>query len=255
MGLETAFEVGRLFLPLKTIADQFSLAQKDLFVRLPALRAYWPMSVAKSASSIADHSGASVHLLKTGNPTLGFDGNAYIQLGVATDYMYSTLSGFEFTGTETWVDSSIRGLTVGGWFWADATPALNGGLITKDAPNPQRGFALVWNTTNSPLFLVSLSGTTAILATHQVQSLNTWHFIVGRFTPGGEIAIFVNGVKVTNTTSIPASINISTQNFEIGRYIGDDSRILEGRARDLFICSAALSDATLSNLYQASLPA
>lgn len=255
MSLEAAFEVGRLFLPLKTIADQLSLAQKDLFIRLPALRAYWPMSIAKSASSIADHSGASVHLLKTGSPTLDFDGNAYVQLGVATDFLYSSLGGFEFTGTESWVGSSIRGLTVGGWFKIDATPGTNSGLISKDAPSVQRGFTLYWTTTDNPSFFLSGDGSAGVGISYSPLPLNTWHFIVGRFTPSTEIAVLVNNDKVTNTTSIPAAINVSTQNFEIGRYYNDNNRIIEGKTRDVFICAAALSDATLSDLYQASLPA
>lgn len=255
MSLEAAFEVGRLYLPLKTIADQFSLDQKDLFVRLPALRAYWPMSAVNYLGRAIDHSNASVFLQRQGAPTYGFDGNAYAQLGVANDFLYTASSELDFTGTEAWIDSGIRGLTLGGWFKIDATPGANSGLISKHKASPQYGFDLYWTTANAPTVYLSGNGTTGVTVAHTTKLIETWYFIVARFTPSTELAIFVNTDKVTNITSIPASVNVSTQNFEIGRDNDDNARIIEGKARDVFICAAALSDATLSALYQASMPA
>lgn len=255
MSLEAAFEVGRLYLPLKTIADQFSLAQKDLFIRLPALRGYWPMSAVNYLGRAIDHSNASVNLQRTGAPTYNFDGNAYVQLGVATDFLYTASGELDFTGTEAWVDSSLRGLTVGGWFWVDSTPVAFAGLISKYAPTPQRGFTLYWTSTNDPAFHVSSDGQPGVGIQGSARSIQTWHFIVARFTPSAEVALFVDGDKITNTTAIPASVYVSSQNFEIGRFDNDNGYIIEGKARDVFVCAAALSDATLSDLYQASLPA
>lgn len=255
MSLEAAFEVGRLFLPLKTIADQFAVAQKDLFIRLPALRGYWPMSVVDYIGGAVDHSGGSVNLQRTGDPDYGYDGNAYVQLGVATDFLYGATAMLNFTGTEAWVDSGIQGLTVGGWFWVDSSPGVDSGFVSKFGGAAQYGFVLNWLATNAPRFMVSGNGTTTTSVTYSPRSLDTWHFVVGRFTPGAELAIFVNGDKVTNTSSIPASINVSTQNFEVGRYFNDNARVIEGRARDVFICAVALPDATLTQLHRASMPA
>lgn len=255
MSLEAAFEVGRLFLPLKTIADQFSLAQKDLFIRLPGLRGYWPMSAVNYLGRAIDHSNASVNLQRTGAPTYAFDGNAYVQLGVATDFLHTASGELDFTGTEAWIDSGIRGLTFGGWFWIDVIPVAASGLISKHGVAPQYGFTLIVSTAGSPQVYISSNGTNNWTVVHSPLTINTWHFIVARFTPSTELAVFVNDAKVVNTTTIPAAINVSTQNFEIGRYSNDNSRIIEGRARDVFICASALSDATLSDLYQASLPA
>jgi len=255
MSFATAFEVGRLYLPLKTIADQFTLAQKDLFIRLPGLRGYWPMSIVNSAGVAIDHSGASSDLLRTGSPLFDYDGNAYVQLGVATDFLYTTAPTLGITGTEAWIDSGLRGLTIGGWFWVDSTPAASSGLISKDAPATERGYVLYWTPANNPSFYVSVDGTAGALISYSARPLNTWTFIVGRFTPGAEVAIFVNADKATNTTSIPASINVSTQNFEVGRDFNSDGSIIQGRARDVFVCATALSDQTITDLYRASMPA
>jgi len=255
MSYETAFEVGRLFLPLKTIADAINPVERDPFIHLPALRAYWPMSIVRSTGAAEDHAGTSVGLLRQGGPLYGFDGNAYIELGISNGYMATASSALNITGTEAWIASSLRGLTIGGWFMVDSTPGLDSGLITKDATGPQRGFALLWETVNRPTFFVSGNGTSGPSIAYSTLLLDTWYFIVGRFTPSTEVAIFVNGTKLANTTSIPAAINVSTQNFEVGRYFNSDSRIIEGKARDVFVCTAALSDETLSDLYQATRPA
>ena len=255
MSYEIAFEVGRLFLPLKAIADAVSPVERDPFIHLPGLRGYWPMSIVNSAGVAIDHAGASADLLRTGAPTYGYDGNAYVQLGVATDFLYNTAPVLGITGTEAWIASSLRGLTIGGWFLADSTPTTISGLISKDGPDPQRGYILSWSATNVPGFSLSGNGSTTVGVSYSDRSLDTWYFIVGRFTPSAEVAIFVNGDKAINTTSIPAAINVSTQNFEVGRYFNDNNRIIEGRARDVFVCAAALSDETLSALYQATRPA
>lgn len=255
MSLEAAFEIGRLYLPLKNIADQFSLTHKDLFIRLPGLRGYWPMSAVNSTGAAIDHSNASVSLIRQGSPTYNFDGNAFVQLGVANDYLKEPTSIISITGTEAWIASGLRGMTVGGWFWVDSTPGIVSGLISKDAPDPERGFALSWDATNAPGMSMSGNGSTIVGVSYSVLPLNTWNFIVGRFTPSAELALLVNGNKVTNTTSIPASINVSTQDFEVGRFYNDNNRILEGRFRDDFICATALPDATIAELYRGSMPA
>lgn len=255
MSYETAFEVGRLFLPLKTIADAINPVERDPFIHLPALRGYWPMSTVTRLGDAVDHSNVSTNLLPVGSPLFNFDGNAYIQLGVGNDYLITTTPDFSITGTEAWIASSLRGLTIGGWFWVDTSSGLDRGLITKDVVSPNRGYLLYWDSIDRPGFFASGDGTAGVGVLAPVQALNEWHFLVGRFTPGGEVAVFVNGNKTANTTSIPAAINVSTQNFEVGRYYNDNNRIIEGRARDVFICAAALSDETLSDLYQATRPA
>ncbi len=254
MSADTALEVGRLYAPIKQIADILSQAQVDTFMQLPGLRGYWPMSAVNYIGRAVDHSNASVNLQRSGSPTYNYDGNAYVQLGIANDFLYASTSELNFTGTESWVASGIRGLTVGGWFKIDATPGTNSGLISKDAPSVQRGFTLYWTTTNNPSFFLSGDGTTGAGISYSPRSLSTWYFIVGRFTPGAEIAIFVNADKVTNTTSIPAAINVSSQDFEIGRYYNDNNRIIEGKVRDNFICAAVLPDELIEEIYNASAP-
>jgi len=254
MSLDTALEVGRLYAPIKQIADMLSQAQVDTFVQLPGLRGYWPMSAVNSSGAAVDLGNASVNLLRQGSPLFSYDGNAYIQLGVANDYLSTSLSDLNITGTEAWIDPSIRGLTIGGWFWVDDATVDPRGLISKFGASPQYGFSLTWTEVNQPRFMISGNGTTVALVNYSVRLVSTWYFIVGRFTPSTEVAIFVNDDKVINTTTIPASINVSTQSFEVGRYFNNNDNIVEGRARDVFVCTAALPDSLIEKIREASAP-
>lgn len=253
MSSESAVEIGRLFLPIQAIANVLTAAQKDLFVRLPGLLVYYPCGIRGGSGELVEHGGFGVDLLPTGISPTGYDGNAYVHLGDGTNYLSRSGLG-EVTGLETWIAPGLRGLTLGGWFQADEVPVTaNRGMVAKDGPIPERGYGLAWQTDGSVAAFVSGTGSN-LLAVADTVDYGVWHFIVCRFTPSTEIALFVNGVKSTNTSAIPASINVSTSNFELGRYQNDDARTFHGRARDVFVCAAALSDALIEEIRLSSVP-
>lgn len=253
MSASTNFEIARLGVPLQQIADTLSASQKDLFVRLPGLLAYWPMGIRGLTGNVLDHSGAGRSLFETGVCPTGYDGNAFVHLGNGTNFL-DGLNTFGVDGLETFISSSIRGLTMGGWFMIDSSPTTPSGLISKDGATPDRGYLLGWLTTDQPIFLVSGTGAAINSVTAPVSTLSVWHFLVGRYTPSTEVAVFVDGDKTVTTTAIPASLNISAQAFEIGRYLNDNNRIIHGKIRDLFICAAALSDAQIEEIRVTSTP-
>lgn len=253
MSEQSAFEVGRLFEPIKRIADTLSSSQKDVFVRLPGLISYWPMGIRDIGGNVRDHSGAGSTLSETGSCPVGYDGNSFSHLGNGTNYLAAG-SGFGVTGLETWISSSIRGLTVGGWFMTDSVPASLVGILTKWGLAPQRGYALEWLSTNQARFVISSTGGNAFFQDSAAGAASVWNFVVGRFIPSNEVAVFLNGDKSVNTTAIPASIFVSTQAFEIGRIEGDNTLIYHGKARDVFVCASALSDALIEEIRVTSVP-
>lgn len=253
MSKESAFEVGRLYQPIKAIADTLVASQKDVFVILPGLAGYYPMGIRNQSGHEVEHSGTGVNLIQQGTCPTAYDGNSFVHLGSGTNYLFGS-SLYGITGLETWITPSLRGLTVGGWFMADSTPAVGGGLISKDVVTPNRGYALAWFTANDPFFLTSGNGTAIQVVSAPAQSLGVWHFIVGRFIPSTEIAVFVDGDKTVNITAIPVSLNVSTQAFEVGRYFNDNTRVFHGKARDVFVCAAALSDALIEQIRVTSTP-
>lgn len=248
-------EIGRLWLQLKRIADAMVAPAREPFVNLPGLRGYWPMSIVDFLGNAKDHSAASSDLARAGAPQFGYDGsNAYAQCGVGNDYLQGSTSAQTITGLETWIEPTLRGLTLGGWFNIDSLPVSASGFITKDGGSPQRSYSLVLFSTGDASFNVSGNGLTVQSVNLATGSILVWRFIAARFTPSTEIAVFVDGTKVVNTTSIPASLFVSTQPFEIGRYLNQDARIAHIKIRDPFLCQAILTDAQIESLRLSSLP-
>lgn len=253
MGVETAFEVGRLYQPIKAISDILTSSREDIFTNLPGIEGHYPMSVVNSTGRAISDTGAGSPLIQTGLVPVGYDGNSYRQLGNGTNYL-SAVGVYGLTGTETFISSSIRGFTIGGWFWLDSVPTSTSGLISRSAVIPQLGYELKINSLREAKFLISNDGTALVQVDGPLISLTEWHFIVARFIPSVEIAMFVDGVKLVETSGIPSSCFVSSGQFEVARLHGSDTQILTVKCRDVFICWSALSDALISTIRTATAP-
>lgn len=247
-------EIGRLYLPIKQIADALVPQEREPFINLPGLRGYWPMSVVDYTGKAKDHSGASSDLSRVGSPTFGFDGNSYVQCGAGNDFLTGFTSQQQITGTEAWIDPAIRGLTLGCWVNVTTGPVTTEGLITRWGGATIKSYLLYFVSGGALRFGVSVDGTASTLVQSGVLTVGQWFFVAGRFIPSTEIAIFVNGVKVVNTTSVPATLFAGTSVFELGRYLSNNAFILHGKMRDAFLCQAVLADAQIENLRLSSLP-
>lgn len=253
MSADTAFEVGRLYLPLRQIADVLTATGHGVIDVLPGLEQYWTGGTRRFNGQVAEHGGGGTALTEVGSIPTGYDGNAYFHVGNGVNY--GTLStGGGISGLETWIDPTLRGLTVGGWFMVDALPAVAGGLISKSAETPDRGYALIVTSTPQYIFLVSGNGAAAFQAISPTSTISVWRFVVGRFIPSTEVAIFVDGDKTIFTAAIPASLNVSAQAFELGRYFALDAYIAHAKMRDVFVCAAALSDTLIEEVRKATTP-
>ncbi len=250
---EVAFEVGRLYPLIKTIADVMSASRQDIFIQLPGLMAYYPMSLTAAGGTAINHSGAGGPLTQVGTVPIGYDGNAYRRLGVGTDYLSGT-GLYGLTGTETFIDSSIRGFTIGGWFQVVSVPATNAGLMSKESLSPGRGYSLKVRSGGDFAFQISSDGTATIQAISSSFSIGQWRFIVGRFMPSVEVAVFVDVEKTVITASVYAAVNASAQAFEVGRFIADNTKIVDGLCRDVFVCASALTDEQIEALRLATMP-
>jgi len=253
LSKESAFEVGRLYAPIKAIADTLVASQKDVFVRLPALVGYWPMGM-RAAGTVTDHTGNGFTLTQTGTNPVGYDGNSFSHLGNGTNYVSNSSAQLGLSGLETWVSSSIRGLTIGGWFMVDSLPASQGGLAGKFGVITDYGYALVVLASGAIQTIISANGSNVFSVSSPVAPTGQWIFLAGRFIPSTELAVFVDADKSVNTTAIPASINFSSQDFEVGRFANSNPFIAHTKARDVFICASALSDALIEEIRVTSTP-
>lgn len=140
----------------------------------------------------------------------------------------------------------INGLTVGGWFQMTSGDTLMS--VWLSAAN------FCWRLFvkgSVPTFYVSGNGSSSINVAATAITAGQWNHVIGRYTPSSQIAIFLNGVKTVNTTSVPASLFNASANFAIG---GNSAggELLTGKASLCFLCHEPLADEQITILYQMS---
>jgi len=223
------------------------------FLPLTGLRCFYPMAGVGSGGAAYDLSGLARTLTYNGNPTYNYTTYLapYIDLDGTGDYLdRADEAPFDILGTETIIASAVRGLTMGGYFWAD-TLTPNDYLISKsNSATNNRSYALYLSAGPTLNGFISLNG---VAVTSQAASttfdLNEWHFAVLRFVPSNSVDIYLDGAKDSNVAAIPASIFNSNTSFMIGGS-NVNTNLLDGRAALCFLCAAALSDAHISSIFQ-----
>ena len=225
----------------------------NYYLSLPGLRGFWPMSAFSDTGAALDQSGNVRTLTYNGNisysytgvaPFSGFDGTG--------DYLSrADEAGLDILGTETYVDTAVRGMSIGGWFYL--TVSTTQSPMGKWDTNSQRSYRLVSDGTNM-LFQLSSNGTATTTATGPAHGTSEWIFIAGVYEPSTSMTVYVNGTSVEFTTSIPASIFSSTATFAIGSSFatGASLNAITGRASLCFLCTAMISESMVSSLFQST---
>lgn len=214
------------------------------FMGLPGARGTWFMTGTGGEGLVPDVNGRGKSLTVNNSAATGVYNNI-------VPYMnFDGINQYLSRADETPLD--ITGdLTMGGWFWADALEQafLMGKYTTA---GNQRAYMLRLETTGAITAVVCSDGTSGGNVAVVGASIGTgsWHFVVMRFTPSTELAIWVDDDKQVNTTSIPASIFNSSEFFNIGSIFVD---YLDGRCALAFLASTAFSDELIEHLYQSSL--
>jgi len=210
------------------------------FLMLPALRAFWTCGSAIPAE-LYDISGAVRTLTRNGTTTIAYRGLApIIEFNGTTGYMNRSDANLRLTASHTF----------GGWFKFDNdTPAATEFLmgVRGTATAAQIVHALIRLTTSVIRYQVSDATTIFPVGTTAITS-SSWAFVVGRYTASTSIELFVNNTYVTNTTTIPASLNTAAYDFTIGAS-SVPSDYLDGRASMCFACNAAIPTRFIRNLY------
>jgi len=227
------------------------------YLALPALRAFWPMSsvdytVANRARDIA---GGAYHLTDNNTPLFNYDGLApYVEFDGTNQYLSRPDGGVanwaDITGTETYINAAVRGLTLGGWFYFDnATPATTEDCMDKRAAAIANSSYSLGRLATAQIFFNISTGAGFVTAPGASVGQNTWAFLVGRFIPSTSVDVFVNDDEVNTVVGVPAALVDSTAPFTIGAR-GTPAQYLDGRASMCFLCAAALSDAIILSLFE-----
>lgn len=148
---------------------------------------------------------------------------------------------------------SITGeLTLGAWVWFDTESRGHPVAIIGKwyEPTDNRSYVLYKNEIGEIIFAVSELGNSSITEVSdggENFSVGEWKYIIGRFTPSKEIALFINGKWYSNDIDIPASIYDSSEAFEIGRYNRDN--YFEGRLCHVFVSAQSEVSADIEAMY------
>lgn len=225
----------------------------DNYLNLFMLRGLWNFGSVDYAGGARDISGNGMHLSSNGGVPYSF----FEPAGFPFAYLNGS-SQWEHRSHETHLNLG-QSFCFGGWFYVNSYSVNNQGLIGKYlATGNQRSYALILlgsgaSPANTIRFVASSDGaaTTNLDAGITLPVGNgIWHFIAGRFNASTEMALFIDGVKYTNTTSIPASVYGNTAPFEIGRY--DGGNYLNGGVTLCFITGWWFSDSHINHLFQSS---
>lgn len=232
-------------------------------VSLPFIRAGWTMGfIDYQNPRVCDVTGMGYRLTDNNAPVYGFDLSApYAEFDGVNQWLNRADGGAgnwaDILGTEAYVPAAQRGLTFGGWFRFDRL-TNHEFLIAKDTTvvgTSSYRLSFRGDVANDPFYFVISNGAAFTTVTHTLSKtveISRWYFVVGRYTPGAEIKIYVGAGDAvessTNVVAIPAALNDSTADLTIGSQSGG-GLYLDGRASCCFLCAGALSDAWVRCLY------
>ena len=179
-------------------------------------------------------------------PMIAFSGSG--QWAAAGDH-----DRWDILGTETYISSAFRGLTIWGWTIFDTTASVYEYTISKRYATTEIAYHLGRDSSGHGAFGISSDGTTdtRVDSGSDVIDPAKWVFMCARFDPTtSEIKLWLNDQTYINTTSIPSSIFSSLADlFVSGR---DDTttpgqRLMDGKMSIFGLCASALPDATITN--------
>lgn len=227
------------------------------YTELPGLRGYWPMNAINGSGDVVDQSGNGLVLTQTNTPRI-----FYAELASFTRFQSSASekavrtdeAAFDITGSETYITSSVQGLTLGCWVYFVSLPGTYMNMLSKwKTSTADRSYRLAVNASSQPQFQISSDGTTTFTLNGSAVVIDKWYFICGRYdatTP--KLDLFVGSTDgltmVTNSTGIGASIYSGAADFVMGsNHAGTE--FLDARIAKCFLCAAMLSDDTIAGLF------
>lgn len=151
------------------------------------------------------------------------------------------------------VGLSITGaLTLGGWvlFGTKGRGHKTAIMGKWYEPTDDRAYVLYKENDNQIKFEISKTGINDLNSASDLgihYDVNQWHYIVGRFKPSEEIALFIDGNWYKNTLDIFDSIHDSDEPFEIARANRDN--YFDGKLCHMFVSAEAIDDIDIEMMY------
>lgn len=227
------------------------------FRNLPAQRGLWVATDYDTSGNWEDQTNYDLLLTRT-NAYFYYAGLVpYASFNGSTTYFSrADEAALSITGAEPFIHDTMDGLTLGAWVYSTDTTNQQG-IIAKWGAAGSRSYSLSLRgdvASDPAYFSISDDGTNSdtVSSGSNGYTSGAWYFVVGRFNDtdtGEELAIFVNGVKATDTTT-RASIDDNGSTFYVGSV--NAGSILTGRISIAFLCAAAVPDDQIGALFQQS---
>jgi len=167
-------------------------------------------------------------------------------------------SSLDFDGSSNYVncgnDSSLQitgAMTISYWVKGTSTLGAAGVGTLEDSASP--GYLLGPSTTGAISFNLALSSsTTKNVTTTQQITTTEWHHIVGVYTPGVSMKIYIDGqLSKTETSNIPYSQYVGGNDFRIGYRTCCK---IDGQISNVAIWNTDLSSPEVNTLYNNGTP-
>lgn len=224
---------------------------------LPGLRGGWLASDFDENGNLFDISEQDRVLSYTGNPLFGYDDYIpRVTLDGTGDYFTrADEAGLDITGTETYIETAYRGLSMGGWFTL-STLANYAIFMSKWMGLNDLSYALWFDQPAVNLAAAITSGGSAATQLNIASSItpvvNTWYFLAMTFDPSTSLNMYVNDTKDSVTVGVPANVFSGAAAFEIGNAGSGAGAELAGKFSAGFLCSMFLSDEIIFDFFAAT---
>lgn len=231
---------------LSTIETGFTMGDVIGTLQMfPELRGLWPYSSVDESGNLRDISGEGRTLTNNGTTLRSLLNNIvpYATLNGSTQYFSrADEAGLRITGS----------LSLGGWYYFTSLAKSMTAMSKWTAAGNQRSYLLQALSTGAVSSSVSTNGTAVFTSSGTAGEIVTggWYFMASRFTPSTELATFVNKTKHVNTTSVPASIFVSTAGLLLGGVSA--AAALNGRSAMSFLCAGLVPDSLLARFFEVS---
>ena len=242
----------RLNNPAHAMADAIGMLQM-----FPGIRGIWTGGAIGASGGLRELIN-DLHLTNNNNPLFGYNTNTLISRvqynGTNQYHSRASEAAFNITGTESYVATAQRGLTIGAWVRFDNNATATEMIASKWQGGANLSYALHRLSTGVLRFAISNDGSTQVNAdTSATMTSGNPYFVCGRFTPSTSLGARINGTNVPNTTSIPASVFSGSSDFCIAAN-GTGANYLDGSVLLTFLCAAAVPDIFIDTYFQMTAP-
>lgn len=171
---------------------------------------------------------------------------------------------FEFDGTDDYVDcgndSSLQitgELSLSAWVKVSTSTSGANAIIAKDNLGSRCFDLFAIGSAGTPRLLIWNSNSAyGVNATTDIKD-NSWHHVVGVFSPSNSLKIYVDGVlEGTNSTSVPSSIDNDSVNVTIGGILSSSTIFFSylGNIDEVSLFNTELSASDVTTIYNSGVP-